>query len=315
MGWSAYEVLGVPEDASPEAVKAAFLAAARIHHPNNATSGDAEMMAAISEAREVLSDPERRRLHDVHLASQRSAGDASVEPDSGQRQPKPEKAHRTDSGEGLAGGAAPHGGTAAPAWSRVSSSVDDRTIRVFVSSTFRDMAAERDVLVGQVFPKLRQVCAERAVTFTEIDLRWGLTDEQVAEGEVLSICLEEIWRCRPYFIGVLGERYGWVPREITPEVLEHHEWLLSHRGTTSVTELEILYGVLNNPEMENHAFFYLRDPAYLSSDRFLADTADRVTDRVLFAEAATAAEIEAVGAEQATAAAATRRRKLTELKE
>jgi hypothetical protein len=81
---------------------------------------------------------------------------------------------------------------------------DWRTIRVFVSSTFRDMQAERDVLMKFVFPKIRRLCAERGVTFTEVDLRWGITQEQAERGEVLPICLAEIERCRPYFIGIDG---------------------------------------------------------------------------------------------------------------
>jgi hypothetical protein len=51
-----------------------------------------------------------------------------------------------------------------------------------------------------------------------VDLRWGITDEQKAEGQVLPICLAEIKRCRPYFIGLLGERYGWIHEEISPEL-------------------------------------------------------------------------------------------------
>ena len=54
-----------------------------------------------------------------------------------------------------------------------SPSPDERTIRVFVSSTFRDMAAERDVLVKRVFPEIRSMCEERGVAFSEVDLRWG----------------------------------------------------------------------------------------------------------------------------------------------
>ena len=88
----------------------------------------------------------------------------------------------------------------------------ERTVRVFVSSTFRDMQRERDELAKLVFPQLRKRCAERGVTWGEVDLRWGIPDEQ--KGEVLSTCLAEIDRCRPYFIGLLGERYGWVPDEI-----------------------------------------------------------------------------------------------------
>jgi len=91
-----------------------------------------------------------------------------------------------------------------------------REIRVFVSSTFRDMHAERDELVLRVFPRLRKLCEARHVAFTEVDLRWGVPEEQAAEGEVLPICLAEIESCRPFFIGLLGERYGWVPEEHAP---------------------------------------------------------------------------------------------------
>src|SRR5580704_189438 len=104
-------------------------------------------------------------------------------------------------------------------------SVKDRQIRVFISSTFRDMQAERDHLVKFIFPQLRRLCESRGVTWGEVDLRWGVTDEEAAEGRVLPICLEEIKRCRPYFIGILGERYGWVPETIAPELIEREPWL------------------------------------------------------------------------------------------
>src|SRR5208282_3402150 len=141
-----------------------------------------------------------------------------------------------------------------------------RQIRVFISSTFRDMQAERDHLVKFVFPQLRRLCELRGVTWGEVDLRWGVTDEQAAEGKVLPICLEEIKRCRPYFIGLLGERYGWIPDALPADLLEREPWLKEHlHGKTSVTELEVLHGVLRNPEMAGHAYFYFRDPAYVNS--------------------------------------------------
>jgi hypothetical protein len=103
------------------------------------------------------------------------------------------------------------------------------------------MKAERDHLVKFTFPQLRKLCELRAVVWGEVDLRWGVTDEQKAEGKVLPICLEEIKRCRPYFIGMLGERYGWIPDAIAPEVIEREPWLTEHdNGRKYVTELEIL---------------------------------------------------------------------------
>ena len=136
-----------------------------------------------------------------------------------------------------------------------------RYIRVFISSTFRDMHEEREELVKRVFPQLRKLCEQRSVIWGEVDLRWGVTDEQMKEGKTLPICLAEIQRCRPYFIGLLGERYGWVPDEIPQELINQEPWLKEHLDL-SVTELEILHGVLNNPEMAEHSFFYFRDPEF-----------------------------------------------------
>jgi hypothetical protein len=126
-----------------------------------------------------------------------------------------------------------------------------RSIRVFISPTFRDMMRERDLMVKRVFPELRRKCAKWFVTFTEVDLRWGITEEQAAEGQILLLCLAEIERSRPYFLGLLGERYGWTPDSIRPEIIEREPWLKQHvENRTSVTELEILHGVLNNPKMQ-----------------------------------------------------------------
>lgn len=141
-----------------------------------------------------------------------------------------------------------------------------RSIRVFVSSTFRDMMQERDVLMTHTWPALRRICAERHVELVEVDLRWGISEQQSTRKETLKLCLDEIHASRPFFIGLLGERYGWVPGEevFTNDLKEEQPWLLDIKGK-SVTELEILHGVLNNPEMAHRAFFFFRDPEYTTS--------------------------------------------------
>ena len=139
-----------------------------------------------------------------------------------------------------------------------------RVVRIFLSSTFRDFAEERDLLVRSVFPELRRRCRERQVELVDVDLRWGITEEQSQRGQVLPICLAEIDRARPYFMGLVGERYGWIPAAAaySPSLLQEQPWLQEHTGGKSVTELEVLHGVLNNPAMVGRALFYFRDPAY-----------------------------------------------------
>ena len=134
-----------------------------------------------------------------------------------------------------------------------------RVMRVFVSSTFHDMHAEREELVKRVFPELRRVCEERGVTWGEVDLRWGITDEEAAERRVLPICLAEVENCQPFFVGLLGERYGWVPtRDAIPDdLLAREPWIAALPGR-SVSELEIEHGALRRPLEQTHAYFYFR---------------------------------------------------------
>jgi WD40 repeat protein len=139
-----------------------------------------------------------------------------------------------------------------------------KTVRVFISSTFRDMHAERDHLVKVVFPALRERLEKYRVFLIDIDLRWGVTREQADNDQVLDLCLHEIDVCRPFFLGILGERDGWVPTRYPADALKKFGWLQQHTGK-SLTELEILHGVLQNPPMRGHAFFYFRDPNTLQA--------------------------------------------------
>lgn len=70
--------------------------------------------------------------------------------------------------------------------------IDIRQIRVFISSTFEDMKDERDYLIKKVFPELKQKAAERDVSLIDVDLRWGITEEQARTGQVVDICFKEI---------------------------------------------------------------------------------------------------------------------------
>ena len=183
-----------------------------------------------------------------------------------------------------------------------------RSIRVFVSSTFRDMQAERELLVKDVFLDLRRRCSERFVSFVEVDLRWGITEEQKSEGKVLPICLEEIHECRPFFIGVLGERYGWIETDVPAQLLEREPWLRKHIDQgASITELEIFHGVMNNPELASHAFFYFRDPAYLAT--LAANERHEMTERNI------PAQVEQLGEIEATRLTEQRKQKLADLKD
>ena len=109
------------------------------------------------------------------------------------------------------------------------------------------------------FPALRERLEKYRIYLDDIDLRWGVTREQAENDQVLDLCLQQIDECRPFFIGILGERYGWVPTRYPANALKKFGWIQHHTGK-SVTELEILHGVLENRQMRGRAFFYFRDP-------------------------------------------------------
>lgn len=86
----------------------------------------------------------------------------------------------------------------------------NKVVRVFISSTFHDMHAERDHLTRVVLDSLRRQWLPKGVDVVFVDLRWGITkDDSIRLGST-QLCLKEIDRC-DIFIVLLGERYGWIP--------------------------------------------------------------------------------------------------------
>lgn len=151
-----------------------------------------------------------------------------------------------------------------------------RKIRVYISSPFRGMQAERDTLADIVVPQIRTYCEERGFQFELVDLRSraATADEATAEAYVLAHFAEEIEGCLPCFVALLGDQYGWIPSEIPDQIKRKTPWLADPKcASKSVNELEILHGALRNPGSAKGAFVYLRDPAIRSSGSDLgADT-------------------------------------------
>ena len=68
--------------------------------------------------------------------------------------------------------------------------------RLFISSTFADMGAERNMLQEKTFPRLRKYCSEHGANFQAVDLRWGVSEETRLDQRAMDICLGEIRRCQ-----------------------------------------------------------------------------------------------------------------------
>lgn len=141
--------------------------------------------------------------------------------------------------------------------------IANNIMRIFLSSTFIGLEKERSYLMTKVFPMLKLEALKRGVSLFPLDLRWGVTKEQAEQGKIVWICLNEINKSKPFFIGILGKRYGWQPKL---DILQKDTQLevsfpnirsdLGHR--LSMTEIEIQHAVLRNHERMD-AFFYVID--------------------------------------------------------
>ncbi|MBQ3331719.1 MAG: DUF4062 domain-containing protein [Ruminococcus sp.] len=149
-------------------------------------------------------------------------------------------------------------------------------ISVFISSTFNDMHAERDLLVKKVFPELSEWCSERRLRLYDIDLRWGVTEDESQNNNTVEVCLKNIDNCRPFFLCFIGQRRGWIPESFGKGAIDTYPQLKAKAGKRSVTELEIEHALLSpmihvvngeriTPNENKEAVFFIRDSAYLSA--------------------------------------------------
>ena len=87
--------------------------------------------------------------------------------------------------------------------------------KIFLSSTFKDMQYERDIIQKEILPEVQDYVTKYGINLEIVDLRWGISTENV-DGEdvnykILRTCFDEIDLCKPFFMCLLGNRYGWIP--------------------------------------------------------------------------------------------------------
>ena len=142
-----------------------------------------------------------------------------------------------------------------------------RSMKVFISSTFRDMHGERDVINTVVIPQVNEMLKEYHIQLHAVDLRWGLTAEDTSSGGLgaLEHCLREVETSRPFFIALLGERYGWCPPSYKISDRPEFNWIKTHPLGYSITHMEIIQGLLQKWGKPIHGFCYERDPSFIDN--------------------------------------------------
>ena len=85
------------------------------------------------------------------------------------------------------------------------------TARIFLSSSFREMTEERDILARRVVPSLRGACGPRNVDLEVVDLRWGVPEDQPLTIQMLDDIVGSAIGRASVFVAFVGKRFGWVP--------------------------------------------------------------------------------------------------------
>jgi tetratricopeptide (TPR) repeat protein len=146
-----------------------------------------------------------------------------------------------------------------------------RARAVFVSGTFRDMHEERDLLAARVFPALEEQLAQYYTTLERVDLRVGvetrgLVDDHAKQHLVLKVCLEDVKRCRPFLVVLIGDRYGWVPPIDRSRAATTEAGFDTTLEGKSVTALEIEFGLWGDPDQQTRSRIYFRQLDYTGMD-------------------------------------------------
>lgn len=136
---------------------------------------------------------------------------------------------------------------------------------IFLASTFDDMQWERDHLRRVVIPDVQSRLRAKGyrVSVELIDLRWGVdttseSEAHVKQLQIMRVCLQEVRRSRPFLIGLLGERYGWVPPDETLRHFAADAGIAGDVAGRSVTEMELTTGALYDEGRTTRALVYLR---------------------------------------------------------
>ncbi|XP_039275654.1 NACHT and WD repeat domain-containing protein 2 [Nilaparvata lugens] len=126
--------------------------------------------------------------------------------------------------------------------------VSSKIVRIFTSSTFTDTTMERNTLMAQCYPKIKDYCREKhGLEFQVVDMRWGVRDEATDDHMTTELCMREIQNCQrlsmgPNFVVFLGQKYGYrpIPTYILSSELQMLRDELANGGT-DVTLLDMWY--------------------------------------------------------------------------
>ncbi|GFR74146.1 NACHT and WD repeat domain-containing protein 1 [Elysia marginata] len=188
-------------------------------------------------------------------------------------------------------------------------------VRIFLSSTFSDMRAERNTLATRAYPKLRDFCAQMGLSFQVVDLRWGVTAEATNNHLTTKICLLELENCKkislgPSCIALIGNRYGYRPLPHQVPV-EEFEILEGEAQALGLQGLDVLRDWYKKDDNSIPPAYFL-SPVNSKLPHFMDNSPENDKKRQEDVEAWDAAERQMVTLVHTAALSAAEKKKMTE---
>ncbi|XP_037797036.1 NACHT and WD repeat domain-containing protein 2-like [Penaeus monodon] len=141
--------------------------------------------------------------------------------------------------------------------------VSSKVCRIFTSSTFTDMLMERNTLMAEVYPRLKEFCREKhGLEFQVVDMRWGVRDEATDDHMTTELCMREIDNCQrlsmgPNFVVFGGQKYGYRP---IPTVILGSELLMLREALINMGVDTILIDTWYKRDSNAVPFVYILQP-------------------------------------------------------
>ena len=155
-------------------------------------------------------------------------------------------------------------------------------VRVFVCGDFDDMYPERQYLQKSVWPVINRWLLPYRMQFVPVDMRFGVSKRECFHKHVVKLHLDLIDLCFPFFVCLLGERYGWIPDEYYLNYgdleLERFKWMKEFPSSLSLVHLEIIHAYFRRrlkhtpDDCAKFCLFYFRSSDWLHDARFLTDS-------------------------------------------
>ena len=147
-------------------------------------------------------------------------------------------------------------------------------VTLMITSTFYDMFAEYYYFITEIFPYLKEYCAEHDIILYYRDVAFSLLNDYSDESIILDD-FRAIDFDRTFFICFRGHKLGWKPdyMNVNGLTIDEYPELVKYVGNVSITELSIMHAILPfdkyvdgekiNIDPAKHALFYFRDPKFI----------------------------------------------------